>query len=347
MNEAKTINVKGLEHIDRERLIFGGIGSLGPNDKARLVVEFNPLPLMYMLNAEGGFEVSYEKEGPDEWVLMVTKLGNKEDRKEQFKELLAQMHKDETSAEAKERARELLQEVDAKTLGLMEQELIREGISHDEIRKGLCDIHLEVLKDSLVSKRIEVAAPHPVNTFMEEHKVILRDLKELESILEGLKGKTDLEGKAKDKTRLAEIAHHLMEAESHHRREEEVLFPYLEKHGITEPPAVMKMDHAELRKRKEELHSLVREPQGYAVDEFKTGVVQAGGYLVRELPSHIFKEDNILYQIALQIVSPGEWDEIKAMCDQIGYCCFTPSAQGVRTTAGHEAAMWGEDILES
>ena len=50
----------------------------------------------------------------------------------------------------------------------------------------------------------------------------------------------------------------------------------------------------------------------------------AKGYieLIRE---HIFKEDNILYQIALQVLSKKEWKEVKKGCDKIGYCCFTPS----------------------
>ena len=69
MNAVKTIDVKGLTHTEREELILPGVQALETNETARLVVEFNPVPLVYMLKAQGDFEITYEKEGPDEWVL--------------------------------------------------------------------------------------------------------------------------------------------------------------------------------------------------------------------------------------------------------------------------------------
>ena len=327
MNGTKTIDVKGLEHAEKEGLIFPGIEELTDNEMLRIILEFNPLPLVYMLKARNEFEILYEKEGPDEWILQVTRIAPKEDKKEQFKELLKGLKEGEVSEEAKEKAKTLLQTVDAKTLGIMEQELIREGVSHDEIRKSLCDIHLEVLRDSLVAKRIEVPAPHPVHTFMEEHKIILNNLSELGSLVERLKEITGFVGMGKDQEKLQDIAHHLVEAEIHHQREEEVLFPQLEKHDIVEPPKIFRMDHVEFRERKQELYQLSHNSQDYDFQEFKIKVIELGEYLAKELESHIFKEDNILYQIALQVLSQEEWGEVKKGCDKIGYCCFTPGDQ--------------------
>ena len=88
MTAVKTIDVKGLEHAEREGLIFPGVEALNANETARIVVEFNPMPLVYMLKAQGEFEIAYEKEGPDEWILQVTRITPREDKKEQFKELL-------------------------------------------------------------------------------------------------------------------------------------------------------------------------------------------------------------------------------------------------------------------
>jgi DUF438 domain-containing protein len=107
----------------------------------------------------------------------------------------------------------------------MEQELIREGVSHEQIRTSLCDIHLEVLKDSLEAKRIEVEAPHPVNSFMEEHKIILENLNQLGSVVERFKKASRFEDMGQDLELLKDVSHHLVEAESHHQREEEALFP--------------------------------------------------------------------------------------------------------------------------
>ncbi|MDP3879176.1 MAG: DUF438 domain-containing protein [Dehalococcoidales bacterium] len=325
MNAVKTIDVKGLGHEEKEGLIFPGVQGLKPGETARIVVEFNPVPLVYLLKAQGEFEVNYEKEGPDEWILQVTRTAPKEGtKKEQFRELITELKGGQVSQDAKERARELLQSVDATTLGVMEQELIREGVSHDEIRKSLCDIHLEVLKDTLVAKRIDVLPPHPVHTFMAEHEVILESLKELSSLAARLRDTDSFESLGQDLEKLKDIAHHLVEAESHHQREEDILFPELIKRDIVEPAEIMKLDHIEFRKRKQELYQLANNAADHDFEEFKTRVIELSEYLTTELDSHIFKENNILYQIALQVLSPEDWDRVKRLCDELGYCCFTP-----------------------
>ena len=327
MNASKTIDVKGLGHAEREELIFPGVEALKTNETMRIVMEFNPIPLVYMLKVQDEFEITYEKEGPDEWILQIVRIAPKGDKKEQFKELLKDLKKGEVSEETKEEAKTLLQTVDATTLGIMEQELIREGVSHDEIRSSLCDVHLEVLRDSLVSKRLEVSAPHPVNTFMQEHKMILDNLNELGSLVERLKEITSFADMGQDREKLKDIAHHLVAAESHHQREEGILFPKLEKHDIVEPPEVMKIDHVEFRKRKQELYKLAHNPSDHDFRKFAIKVIELGEYLTKELESHISKEDNILYQIALQTLSQEEWEQVKRGCDKVGYCCFTPEDQ--------------------
>ncbi len=284
-------------------------------------------PLVYTLNARNEFNISYEKEGPDEWVLRVRREVSSPDRKEHLKKLLRQIKGEGVSEEAKERAKELFQAVDAKTIGILEQELIQEGVSHDEIRRSLCDIHLEVLRDSLVAKRIEVESPHPVHTLMEEHREILHFLNELGEFVERLNGANRFKSVEKDFEKLKEIALHLVEAEKHYQREEEVIFPRLEKHGISEPPAIMKEDHVEFRKRKQRLFQIAQNPRSLDFADFKQEVVELGRFLTRELESHIFKEDNILYQIALQVFTEEEWKEVKRECDKIGYCCYTPEDQ--------------------
>jgi len=75
------------------------------------------------------------------------------------------------------------------------------------------------------------------------------------------------------------------------------------------------------------LNKLAQNPQDHGFPEFKVRILELGEYLTRELESHIFKEDNILYQIALQVLSPEEWEKVKKECDKIGYCCFTPEDQ--------------------
>ncbi|MBI5159384.1 DUF438 domain-containing protein [Candidatus Micrarchaeota archaeon] len=321
--KTKTLSVKGLEHGEREKLLFSSIDGVKEGELLR-IVEFDPVPLVYMLNAREGFAVEYEKKGPDEWILNVKKTGSSNEQKAKLKQLLVELKKGSVSKETREKAKEFLNSVDMKTIGMVEQELIREGVPAETIRADLCDIHLEALKDAMVKKRIKVKAPHPIHTLMEEHKIIVKNLKELAGIAKRLKGRNSFAEMGNDLDELRHVVHHLVEAEKHHEREEEALFPKMEAHYIIGPPRIMKMDHVKLRKRKKELQELAASPEELGFKEFKRKSIELGEYLSRELESHIFKEDNILYQMALQALSEEEWKEVKKQCDKIGYCCFTP-----------------------
>ena len=151
------------------------------------------------------------------------------------------------------------------------------------------------------------------------------------TLVERLRNAESFEGFQQELESLQETAHHLVEAENHHQREEEVLFPRLERHGISEPPSTMKADHEEFRRRKQRLYQIAQDPRSLGFEDFRKEVLELGSYLTRELSSHIFKEDNILYQIALQLFSSEEWEQVKKECDKIGYCCFTPEDQKQET----------------
>jgi uncharacterized protein (DUF2249 family) len=66
MSTIKTIDPRGLEHHDREAMVFPSIEELGQDDTLRIIMEFNPVPLAYLLEARDEFDISYEKEGPTE-----------------------------------------------------------------------------------------------------------------------------------------------------------------------------------------------------------------------------------------------------------------------------------------
>ncbi len=60
MSDIKTIDPRGLEHHDREALIFPSIEDLDKDDTLRIIMEFNPVPLVYLLEARDEFEIRYE-----------------------------------------------------------------------------------------------------------------------------------------------------------------------------------------------------------------------------------------------------------------------------------------------
>jgi PAS domain S-box-containing protein len=100
----------------------------------------------------------------------------------------------------------------------------------------------------------------------------------------------------------------------------------MEKHGITEPPGVMWMEHDKIREIKRKLAGLVEKWNTVAFEEFKKELTKVVEPLCSLLPSHFYKENNILFPSALQVVGFEEWLEAREEFDEIGYCCFTPPA---------------------
>jgi PAS domain S-box-containing protein len=116
----------------------------------------------------------------------------------------------------------------------------------------------------------------------------------------------------------------LVGSEKHYQREENVLFPLLEKHGVTEPPKVMWMEHDQIREQKKKLPEIMKNANEANFQAFKEQLLDVAEEIGSLLPSHFYKENNILFPTAMSVVSEDEWIEAREEFDIIGYCCFTP-----------------------
>jgi hypothetical protein len=242
---------------------------------------------------------------------------------DELTDVLRRLTSGEDRAKARQEAEELLRTITPQELSLAEQRLIESGTDPKELRH-LCDVHLRVLSDELESFRTQLAQGHPVDTLMAEHEVILDTLVDLEELNQEVQKGNALQ--ADQSERLRHIATHLVEAEPHHQREEEVLFPELEQRGVTGPPRIMRIEHEKLRARKHALLELAEEAEEMPFAELQWHLNGLATYLVFNLRDHIFKEDNILYPAAVEVVTDSAvWEQVKLQCDEIGYCCFTPA----------------------
>jgi DUF438 domain-containing protein len=241
--------------------------------------------------------------------------------KEELKRILKELKSEEDLARIKEEARLLLRDVDPEALSLVEQELMAEGFSPEEFRK-LCEIHLRAITIREESHEIESA--HPISILKAEHEIILENLKTLEKIARRIKSNVSLDQLNEELSRMEPIVELLLEAESHHQREEKALFPRLEERGITGPPNVMRIEHEDLRTRKRALKKLLDERNTLDRNYLVSKLHELSTYIVLTLNDHIYKENNILYPLALRVIPEKEWGRIKEEFDTIGYCCFTP-----------------------
>lgn len=245
--------------------------------------------------------------------------------KEELKDLLKELKSESDLRKIGEKARSLLRNVDPKELSLAEQELIQEGVPPEELRR-LCEVHLKAL--SLKEEGSEMGKDHPISILKAEHEAILRNLEALEGIVgkaSASKSYGEIEGELKELERITNV---LIDAEKHHRREEEALFPPLEERGITGPPRIMRMEHEDMRARKKALKKLLEERAGLEYGDFINRLSELSGYIIPTLRDHIFKENNILYPTALETLEGSAWEIMKGKFNEIGYCCFTPGAEG-------------------
>jgi DUF438 domain-containing protein len=244
-----------------------------------------------------------------------------EDRKQTLKELIRHLHEGADPEQVKEQFREALRSATAVEIAQAEEELIREGMPSEEIHR-LCEIHLAVFRESLESAKPLAAAGHPIYILMEEHKVLLRFAAELAEIAQGLSSTGMMDADSSEQ--LERVVGDLRGSESHYVREENVLFPYLEGHGITQPPAIMWMEHDQIREVKKRLYDLIDGQENMGFAAFAAQLETVASALAELLTSHFQKENSILFPTALRVMAEEEWRDARQQFDELGYCCFTP-----------------------
>jgi PAS domain S-box-containing protein len=260
--------------------------------------------------------------------IMSEQSGKKEDKSKVLKGIIKSLHEGADLEEIKVKFREAIKDVTPVEIAQVEEELIKEGMPSEEIRK-LCEVHIAVFRESLEKERALAPAGHPIHILMEEHKILLEFAEELEGVSKGMKAAKDLTSAGDGIKLLDHFADHLKESESHYLREENVLFPYLERHGITQPPAIMWMDHAKIREIKKNFYQLVDAREKMVFRDFTRQMGAIALELADMLSNHFYKENNILFPTALKVIGENEWRDIRKQFDEIGYCCFTPeSARG-------------------
>ncbi len=167
---------------------------------------------------------------------------------------------------------------------------------------------------------------HPIHTLMEEHNSLLGYSEELVKLSEELSQLSEYKQAVSQLSRISEIVTILRDSQKHYLREENVVFPYLEKYGITGPTAQMWNEHDQVRATEKEIIRLIK---GASEIEFSAFATQLAGNcrtLNELLATHFQKENTILFPMALRSFSEDEWAKTLEQFNQIGYCDFSPQS---------------------
>ncbi|AVK50448.1 histidine kinase [Clostridium sp. MF28] len=241
-------------------------------------------------------------------------------------EVLQKLNKDGITETLRKEALEIVSDINPIELSIAEQNLIEEGMNPQDLRH-LCDIHMEVLRGELDKIKNKIEPGHVVYTFIAEHDKILGFLKELEDINSKIQKLESYDSNLIEFEELIKVIDNILDAENHHKREEEVLFAEMEDRKITGPTRIMRMEHDDLRAKKKFLKQIATEVSKLKFIEFKEKVDETAKYIIFNLRDHIFKENYILYPTAVEAITEKDvWNSMKTRCDEIGYCSFTPES---------------------
>ncbi|OGO41789.1 MAG: hypothetical protein A2137_07600 [Chloroflexi bacterium RBG_16_58_8] len=248
---------------------------------------------------------------------------NKEAKKRAMKDIILKLHQGLPALAAKERFEKEVGNVTSSEIAEIEQGLIDEGLSPDEIKK-FCNVHALIFQSALEKAGKEETSPyHPVYLFKLENR-------EVEKVVDSIRqvaAKIDTAPSPWVKKVLRELLLTLKGIETHYQRKEQLLFPYLEKHGFMGPSKVMWGKDNEVRDLiKKALAGLdgLAGPDTLVV--YRKDLLEP---MLEEVLGMIFKEENILFPTSLEKLDAGEWVEILRESDEVGYVFIKKPAETV------------------
>lgn len=263
-------------------------------------------------------------------------INNREHRQKMLKEVIKELHEGKTVDEVKAKFAEVIEGVSPKEISDMEVQLVKEGLPIEEIQ-NLCDVHAEVFKGSIEEIHHPEEVPgHPIHTMRAENKAIEEHM---DNILNKSLKKFKEDDSEENKLNLIGDINLLWDIDKHYSRKENLIFPYLEKYGVTAPPKVMWGVDDEIRAKIKDIKiSLI----SYKGD--KKEIVEMIEDTIKQIRDMIFKEDSILFPMSLDTLTEDEWVSIYNESDEIGFAIIAPETKWSRPKANLEKKEKSENL---
>lgn len=243
----------------------------------------------------------------------MTNFPTKNEKKRIMKEIIIELHKGLSVEEAKDRFEREIGSISSAEIAEVEQSLIDEGLSPDEIKK-FCNVHALLFKSTLEKSTVKEKSPaHPIFLFEMEN----REIEKVTGKIKEIKNNVSTYELDSLKKELNNLLNELKNIEIHYTRKEQLLFPYLEKYGFHGPSKVMWGKDNEIRDLlKNNFEEIKKISVKQELDKyFKTNLDP----LIEEVEGMIFKEETILFPTSLEKLSVDDWAEILKESDDIGY----------------------------
>jgi DUF438 domain-containing protein len=230
--------------------------------------------------------------------------------------IIAELHEGGDLATARQQFAQAVGDVDAGEIAAMEEEMIRGGLPVSEVQR-LCDVHVGAFRDALDGKQ-DLAPPpgHPVHTYLADNKILAKLANQLADCGRGLAADASQSAALLPMAQAALAQYDGLD--NHYKRKENQLFPLLERHGVTGPSQVMWGLHDQIRGQFKQARKDVASADVPAL-------LQSAPALARAIIEMIYKEEKILFPMAMEKLSTADWAEVKRGEDELGYLLARPA----------------------
>lgn len=246
-------------------------------------------------------------------------INNREHRQEILKEVIKELHDGKSVQEVKEKFAAVIEGVSPVEISQMEVQLVKEGLPIEEIQY-LCNVHAEVFKGTLEEIHHPDQVPgHPIHTFKGENEALTKLIDE--EIQESVNKFKEDDTKENIINLIGNI-NLLWDIDKHYSRKENLIFPYLEKYGITAPPKVMWGVDDEIRAMIKDVKLNLTSYKGNRLE-----IIEKVQETTKQIKEMIFKENSILFPMALETLTEDEWISIYHDSDEIGFTIVPPQKE--------------------
>ncbi len=118
-----------------------------------------------------------------------------------------------------------------------------------------------------------------------------------------------------------------MDVDKHYKRKEYLLFPFLEKYGITGPSTVMWGKHDETRTKLKAAIELVSASGNISGEEVKTVEELVLLPAIKAITDMITREEEILFPMSMDKLTEEDWYTIDQQTMEFGYCLYDPQVE--------------------
>lgn len=219
----------------------------------------------------------------------------------------------------KSRHRDYFNSVRPLDLALAEQELVNRGVEFDDPERRLQQ-HIKLL-NSRAKKLLKTLPPdHILVKLIREHRRVGYVLHMIKQVCDRLQQIAWLTPTHPEFEKLLHIADDFETSAKHSDIEENVLFPAVEKIGIDVILNLLRLSHVEIRYYSERLHAMaycccMKNPA-----EISERFAAIEKRLCPLKKSHMLMEENLIYPIALDVVSKRIWLALQKECEAVGFC---------------------------